>query len=141
MELDKFLISLLLVGAIIVTGVAMVSDADSNYDQFNLTADENTTYATVYGLSNQIVNESYTISQDVKDQTLGGEVSTTDTAESMLRGGFSAVRLIKNSFSLIGNMFTFVAKEVGVPAYFISLALTVIVISIVFALIYLIFKR
>lgn len=118
----------------------MILDADDNYDDFNLSSAETDSFSAIYGDASEILNDTYELSEGVKNDTLGGELDETSTWESMLTGGYSAIRLVAGSFGLITAILTTLSEEIGIPPYFITAAFTIMVIVIIFSLIYLIFR-
>lgn len=135
MELDKFLIGLLVFTAIIVGGTLIIADLNSNYEfaGTNISTDE---FSTVYDTTDEI----YNLSQDMKDSVIGTEVEEDATEDSMFKGVYKTLRFVQNSFSLVGDIINAIAETIGIPSFFITLALAALAIAIVFALIYIIFR-
>ena len=140
MQLDKFLIGLLIIGLVIFAGVGIITDADNNYNDFNLTAGENAEFAGVYAEAANIINETYNIAEGVKNETLGGDVDEDESWDSMIKGGYSAIRLVTGSFGLTVSILREIQNVLGFPSYFIDVAFAVMVILVIFALIFLIFR-
>lgn len=136
MELDKFLIGILVFTAIVVGGTLIIANMNANYADVmteNLSTDD---FGEVYDTTDEI----YNISQDMKDGILGGEVDEDDTADSMFKGAYKTLRFIQASFELVGNIISAVATKIGIPVIFVTLALAALAISIVFGILYLIFR-
>ena len=131
---------MLIVGLVLFTGVTMILDVEQNYDEFNMSSAENDSFAAIYSNAQDILDETYDTAEGVKNKTLGGELDETTTWESMLTGGYSAIRLVTGSFGLITAVLTTISDEVGIPPYFITVAFTIVVILVIFGLIYLIFR-
>lgn len=136
MQLDKFLVGIVIFAVFIIFGILWITDTSNNYN-VNMT-DEN--FDAVFGNATQIIDESYDISQSVKDDTFGGDVEQTLAWESMITGAYSAIRLVSRSFGLIGNTLMAVSTAVGIPPFFITAGLAIMVILVIFALIYLVFR-
>lgn len=135
MRLDKFLMAFVVFSLIVVTGTLIIGNINTNYSDVGVnmsTDDFNDTYNTI--------DQMYNISQDMKNQTYGGDIEDGDALDSAISGSYSAIRMVRNTFKLIGDIINDVAEVVGVPAYFITFAMTALTILIVFALIYLILR-
>lgn len=136
MELDKFLIGILVFTAIVVGGTLIIGNFNENYDdvmQDNISTND---FSDVYDTTNDI----YDVSQDMKDGMLGGEVDEDDTADSMFKGGYKTLRFIQDSFGLVGDIISAIATKIGIPNFFVTLALAALTISIIFGILYLVFR-
>lgn len=136
MEIDKFLLGLLVFTAIVVGGVLIIGNFNENYDdamQSNISTSE---FGSVYDTTDNI----YNLSQDMNDGIFGSEVDEDATEDSMFKGVYKTLRFTQNSYSLVGDIIGAVATEVGIPRFFVTLALTALTIAIIFGLIYLIFR-
>lgn len=135
MRLDKFLLGFVMFSLIVLTFVYWVQDTNTLYEPLgvNMSTDD---FTEVY----DTINETYDISQSMKSQTIDGDISETDSWESMTKGSYSAVRLIRNTYELSGDIINALAKKYQVPDYFIKFALTALAISIIFAIIYLVMR-
>ena len=131
MKLVAFLLGFVLFSLFIVTGVLIMADINHNYagiiDSNLSTSEFNSTYS--------VIDEMYNVSQSQKDQVFGAEISDTNVIDSSYKGVFSAIRLVRSTFSLMGNIMNDVSIRIGVPSYFIKFGLTALTISIIFALI------
>ena len=131
MRIEAFLIGFAIFSLFIVTGVFLIKDINTSYEGIiseNIsTSDFNQTYDTI--------DEMYNISQDQKEAVIGGEISSTDVAESSYKGTLTAVRMVSNTFKLIGNIIQDIANTLHVPSYFIKIALTILTIMIIFGII------
>ncbi len=132
MQLDKYLVTFILFSLFVVGGYFVLGDLADNYD---IVVDEE--YESVYNT----MNETFAVSQDIKDDVLGGEVEGGDASwESLIKSSYSALRLVRSSFSLIGNILNTLARELNIPTFIVTFALTALLITILFAIIYLIFR-
>jgi len=129
MELDKFLIGILVFTAIIVGSILVIENINDNYGDFdvNMSTDD---FGDVYDTADEI----YNISQDMKGAVLGGEVDEDSTEDSMFKGGYAAIRFLRESFTLVGDVLNAVALKLGIPSFFITLAMAALAIAVVFAL-------
>lgn len=120
----------------------MILDAEDTYTDFNLSGHNNDSFQRVYDTADNIINESFNTTRDQKDQMIGedGEVEADEAWESMIKGGYSAIKLTGGSFALIYSVLYVTQDVLGFPPLFTTLALTVIVIAVVFGLIYMVFR-
>lgn len=131
MNLEKFILAFVVFSAIIITCVYIIGDVNI---QYGLDLDNENKFNNTF---NQI-DEMYNLSQDIKGQTIDNDVTTEESWESMTKGSYAGVRTtVKQSFGLFYSLLKDIAKELGVPAYFIVFALTALTITLIFAVIYL----
>lgn len=90
---------------------------------------------------NNATQQLYDDSQSMKDSLIGGEVDQQNTLDSMYLGSYRSMRLVTGSFGIVGNIINTVAVKIGIPAPFITIAFTALVIAMIFGIIYLIFRR
>ncbi len=133
MRLDHFIYGTILFSLIVVGGTLMFEDMINTYD-INETTDR---FDDVYNITGDL----YDISQDMKNDTISGEVEGADQSwESLVKGAYSAITLVTGSFNLIGKIVDDVAEEIGVPPLFRKVAMTILLVAIIFAIIYLVFR-
>lgn len=136
MKLDQFLIGLILASAVLVTFILFIGEMNANYDDLdgqNISTDD-------FGDSYDKIDEVYGISQEMKNKTIGVELTSDDPLSAAYQGSYEALRLIKSSFDVVGTMINDLADALGIPSYFIVLLSTIITISVIFALIYLVWR-
>lgn len=135
MELDKFIIGLLVFTAIVVGGSLIIGNLNDNYEfaGTNISTDD---FGEVYDTTDQI----YNMSGDMKGAVLGGEVTEGTTEDSMFKGVYKALRFIPTSFALVGDIINATANKLGIPGFFVVLALAALSISIIFSIIYILFR-
>lgn len=136
MELDKFLIGILVFAAFIVGGTLIIGNINDNYDGIMQDQINTSSFGSVYDTTDEI----YNLSQDMKDSVLGTEVDADATEDSMFKGVYKSLRFVSNSFSLVGDIINAIADTIGIPAFFVTLALAALAISIIFSIIYIIFR-
>jgi len=133
MRLDLFLIGLVLFSAVMVSAVLMITNVSSNYDVTVDTSDFDDSY--------NISGSMYDLSQDMKNKSLEAETEGADESwESLVKGSYSTIRLISDSFVFVGDIAEATAKTLNIPPFLIKLLMTVLAISIIFAIIYLVFR-
>ena len=136
MELDKFLIGLLVFTALMVGGVLIIGNFNENYDDVMKENISTSDFSSVYDTTDEI----YNISQDMKGSILGGEVDADATEDSMFKGTYKTLRFVQSSFSLVGDIVSAIATKLGIPPFFVTLALAALAISIIFGILYLILR-
>lgn len=129
MKLDSFVLGFIAFSVVILTGVAFIGDINNSYSLTMNTSDFNEVYNTI--------NETYDIGQQMKSQTIDADISETDSWESMTKGSYSAVRIVKQTFTLSGDIINAIAIKLQIPGYFVTFAIISLLIMIVFAIIYL----
>ncbi len=135
-QLDKFVISLMLLGLIVLVGALVIGDVNNTYSDYgaNMTAEDfNDTY--------NKINELFEITEGMQNDTFGGEIdSGGDELDSAIGGSYSALRLIRNTFGLFRAMVTDAADLFKVNPIFITFAIAIVIALIVFAIIYLVLR-
>lgn len=132
-KLDQFMIGFIAFSFLIVTAVFFIQDMNNNYSTINASTDS---FGPVYNT----INETYGIGENMKNLTLDADISDTTTLESMTKNTFSALRLIKNTFTLIGDIMQAISLEIGIPTYMITFALVALTFLITWAIILLILR-
>lgn len=133
MKPHAFIISILIISFIIVSGSLIWGNMIDLYS-INATTDNfNATY--------DVIDETYNISESMKEATLDGELEDgTESWESTVKGSYTAIRFLKNSFTLIGNMLNSIAETIGIPVFAINFAIIGFTVLIIFSIIYMVFR-
>ena len=134
-KIETLLIGIIVFAIFIVSGTLMIADINTNY---NITIGNDEDFNSTYALSNRMLSETNATTQNMKEKMLDSDVSTTDTISSMLKGGFSAIRLVKNSFGLVYSLLNNIAIALSIPTFFVGAAFTIMIILVVFSIIYLV---
>lgn len=130
-KIDQFLIAFVVFSFFVVMAVFLIQDINTNYDDVNLPTDQfNETFNTI--------DEMYSISQGVKNDTIDADISDDESWQSMAKGSYSAIRLVRGTFGLFGDIIQEVSKSIGIPAWVVTFAITVVTIMVIFALIFLV---
>lgn len=127
------LIGFLIFSLFLFGGAMMVSDLSRNYDDVNMSTEE-------FDGTFDYIDEMFEITADAKEATLDGDTSDTDSWESMTKGSYSAVRLVKGSFGLFSNVSGSVAAKLQIPLAFTKIAFIAFSIAIIFSIVYMIFR-
>ena len=123
---------------IIVAGTLVWGNVIFNYGLNTSTNSSEANFSKIY----DIINDTYDLSQDVKNSTLYSDIeSGTTAADSMLLGSYKAIKTsIVLLPSLIYNILTAIASQLHLPGFVLVFAITGLFIMIIFSLIYLIFR-
>jgi hypothetical protein len=133
MRLDNFIIGILIFAFITAAGILVFGNVIDNYD-LNATTDD---FTDVYNP----INELYNTSQDIKTSVLENDITSGASAwESMATGSYNAIRLISQTFSMFGDILDAIVNKIGIPPMVIVFAVTGLLVAILFAIIYLIFR-
>jgi len=133
MRFDQFLIGMVAFSLIMVGGTLFWQDMISEYNT-NITTDE---FSNIYNVS----NEMYDISEDMRDKTLDAETQGADESwESLVKGGYSAIRLVGGGFVLVGGFAAEIQKQLGIPPFIIDFGLIVLSILIISGIIFMVFR-
>jgi hypothetical protein len=132
LEPDKFLTGIVIFTLFLTTGVLFLHDLNSTYDDIDL---EDSKFDNNFNMTGEL----YNLSQELDEAGLG-ELDEDDIPNSMFKGAYSAIRLLKNSYKLVGNVMDSFARVIPVPEGFKTLALIILLILIVFSVAYLVFR-
>ena len=135
MRFDHILIGFLILSLFVIGGTMMINDMDTKYAEEDLNLSDEK-FAGVYDK----VDEVYGITSDAKDKTLEGDITEADSWESMTKGSYSAVRLVGGTAPMFMNITSVVAQEVGVPPFLVKIAYIAFLISVIFGIVYMIFR-
>jgi len=134
MKLDSFIVSIVLVAVFISAGFFVVADLNHTYsaDGVNIS---NADFDVLESQAEDHLNTSYDISKDMQDKAFGEEITVLDAISSVVKGSFSAVRQVANTFGMLFSMVGTVADALGVPSFFVTALITIVVVLVIFAVI------
>jgi len=135
MEIHKYLLGFVMFSFAIVSLLFVFNDIGTSYDlDLDIDSQFNGTY--------NKINETYNLGQDISADTLSAEIEGGDESwESMTKGGYTgAKRGITGSFGLVGATLNDVSNAIGIPSFVIVFAMTAILLTAVFSIIYLVFR-
>lgn len=133
MRFDAMLVGFLILSLFLFGGSMMIADINRNYDDVNMSSED-------FDGTFDYIDDMYSITSDAKEKTLEGDTSETDSWESMTKGSYSAVRLVKGSFGLFSNVSGSIAKKLQIPLPFTKVAFIAFSIAIIFSIVYMIFR-
>jgi hypothetical protein len=124
MEISKFLIALVLVSVVATTFVMSSVDLTTKY---GVTYDNDS--LDVF----QDVSEIHTLATELEDKTNNAQVESglLDVVGSYIGRALDAIKLSMSSFSLFENMASKATEKLGLPSYFLSAAITIMLIIII----------
>lgn len=142
MGLEKYLIGMVIFALVIIIGVLAIADVDNNYTEFNISDSDNSSYYNLSLQAQEMLDESYEVSNSSSSKVIGSdtEVDDDNVWDSMLKGAWSSLRLLGNSFGLIDETAGVIQKEVGILPIFRQIIFIVITLLILFGIIYIIFR-
>ena len=151
-SLEKLFLVPLVFFVFIIGGVLMVHNVESSYsdegvdmelDQFvgetfkDASGREIDDY-TIGNLNGS--GELYDVSSSMHNKLITNDIDLGSTEDSMFKGSFSAIRLVTSPISLISNTMNEISISVGIPPIFKILAFTALILTVMFAIIYLVFR-
>ena len=93
MGLDKLIYTIMIFSVLMIAGFTILVGVNSSYDDVNIsTGDIN---MDVYDLNDELYNSS----KDMDAQLYGTELGDDSSSESITKGSFSAIKILKNSYS------------------------------------------
>lgn len=129
-RLEQFVIGFLIFSLLVTVGISLIGDLNTNYGLSMNTSEFTNTYTKI--------NETYNLAIEIKNDTIDADVSNDEPWRSMAKGSYSALRLLKNTFSTSGAIANDIAEVVGIPGYMVTIGITVLLLLILFTIIYLV---
>jgi len=133
LTVPQFLIGMLIFSVVLVTGVGMINNLNDNYAEVNMSTDK---FADTY----DTIDEMYNFSREQEDKVLDAEISDSESWESMTKGSYSGIRMVKNTFKLFGDVINNIVGELSIPGYFVIFLFAGFLIWIVWKIIAMIFR-
>lgn len=138
MMLKNVLISMVIFSLFVTTGVLIMGNINSNYS--GLTGFSNMTTGKFDNISSTI-DDTYSLSSDMKTEALDADLEGEENAwDSTVKGSYSAVRKLTTPLTVVGGIINEIADQIGIQSYMVTFAITIITITIVFGIVYLIFR-
>ena len=134
MGLDKFVLAVIVFSVFFTGGVFLMTDIENSYPDvdFNFDKYDNETYHSI--------NETYTATNTMQSNILGGGDGDDTTENNMFSGAFSALSIIVTPFKLIGNIISTASNALGIPDFLVGAAIAAISVFIIFGLIFIIMR-
>lgn len=134
-KFENIFIGFLIFTLFIVGGTLMMVDLNEQYGEFGVNM-STSKFDSVFNTTEQILD----LTEDANKKAFQGDISEVDSADATIRGSFSVIRLMSNTYNLFWGVITSVQKELGVPAIIITAAYAAFVLVIVFSAVYLVFR-
>ena len=136
MRFDSLLIGFLMIALVVICGSAMIGDMNTKYEFAGVNV-TNESFSEVYEKTDEI----YSIAEQAESQTLKGEIeSGTGTIDSMIKGSYTALRLVGSTFGIFNSMLWALSDTFHIPKAIVTILFAMFLITIVFALIYMLFR-
>lgn len=133
MRLDQIIISIIFFSLVLVAGVVVIGDVNTNY---NANIDEGQFSNTLDNVTN-----TYNIGKDLNDKTVDADISEGAVEDALFAGGFVGARqAVKGNIGIISTAMVELAGALNIPQYMVTMAMSAISITLLFGLIYLIFR-
>jgi len=136
MDIKNYLIGIILFG-LVITGLFNVLNDSKNSYGFEIDDEYDAVYRNITNEMNNVRNTADDITTDVR--AVDAE-QTDDFGGSLIKGAFNSLRLIWNSFGNVKNIIQVTSAQLGIPAFIFGSFLSIIIISISFAIIYALLK-
>ena len=135
MQLDKlvggvvFAVFLLVAGFFVFQGFVDTNDLDINMNDSG------------YNESFEASQELYSEINRIKNETLSPDVEGEyESWESLVKSSYKSVGLVPTVMNTAAKILTNVAESLGVPPFFVSFAIMFLMIGLIFAIIYMVFR-
>lgn len=115
------------------TGI-LLSNINTNYAEF--TQFEDDSYSNVTSSMDQLANTT----NDMRSIVLKGNTTSMTSLDTMIAGAYSAIRLITAPIEVIDGIFKVLTSALRLPPFIADFALVAIIVTIIFSIIYLIFR-
>ena len=133
MRLDQFIMSAAIFSFFVMGSLILVADINLNYGLTMDTSAFNNTYS--------VMNETFNLTDNMRDRTLDNPIGTGLTMEdSLFRGGYSTIRLTRSMFGIVGTMINDFARVLGLHPIVITFTITIMTIFITWMIVYLIMR-
>ena len=133
MGLDRYVIAVMVFIVMVNSGILVIVDINNLYDDVNI---DTSTFSDVNLTDDQI----YNISQDISSNILNSDVDTDLAEGSIFSSALAGTKIVWNAFSIVGKIVSAISKAIGIPAFYVAVALTVQAIFLIFAIIFLVFR-
>lgn len=137
MKPEKIIVAMLVFAVVIISGIMIIADVNNNYDDVDIGGDK----------FNEINQSAYDISdtynqtgQSMKSSITNIASDAVDYISLMIKGGYAVLSTLFTIPDMIFTITNVIATELHIPVIFLNILTTILLISIIFAVIYLIFR-
>jgi len=135
MKFEELFIGILIFTLVVTTSVLWMTDMNNRYGKYGVSFDVSP-YTSDYNKTKEIADLA-----GIGDSQVAGEASGEDAQPGMIRGAYGALKLVTNSYDMVGSILLASSTYLGVPSYFISTAIVALIITIVFSIAYLLLGK
>ena len=115
-------------------GVLIIGDVVDTYDVVNASTSDfdgiNDTFVTILDVTEEIRNKTFDVPVE----------GTDESWTSLVKGSYNALRKIPTLFTAAGSILKIIQEKVGIPPILFDMTITILVISVVFGIIHLVFR-
>ena len=138
MRLDSLLIGIAIFGMFATAGIIfMFGQGQENGYFTNYYANISDTN---FNDMNSKVRDVYNISDEIKTDLMEQDITTTSNWESLTIGAYKTFKTMTGSFRLVGEIINNISLTIGINSIFSKFAMIILSISILFAMIYMLFR-
>jgi len=137
LRLENYLLSFLIFVAVIIAGVGIISDVNTNY---NVSMGNEGAFNTTILRANAAYNSTYDTGLSAKTQVVDADIASDTTENSMFKGAFAALKTFANMFGIVGGLINDIGNVIGIPTIFINVGIIAFMIILSMAIIYLVFR-
>lgn len=131
MRLQYYLFALLIVGAFVTGTTFLIGDLQASTGVV-----VNTSYNATYNKIDDIMN----LTSGATEQMQGSDVATTTDAALQI-ASFPVLKMVLNSFDLVQTVINDAVSDMGLPSWILPVLLSLVSISLLFAIINAFFGR
>ena len=132
MRFEK-LVAALLVGVLfILGGMFIITEQSTRYD-YEI---ENEVFANV----TQEIDAIYGNASNQKDSLSSSPISEGDTEDNLFKAGYNMITNTWTYFTGIGRLIEAVAIALGIPNFIVTIFMTILLVSGLFTIVYMIFR-
>jgi len=131
MKLSTFVVGVLMLAVVVVGLSTIVADGA---DTMNVTVDTafNSTYDKINDISDDVNSTS--------SRLQGGSIDTADALFTLSVSAWQGAKIVFNSFDIFGSILTAIATELNVPRWLLTAIISMVLITLTFLLISLVFR-
>ena len=138
MKLDSLLIAIAVFGMFTTAGIIFMFGQGTENGYFT-NYNANISNANFNNMNSK-VRDVYNISDQIKTDLMGQDITTTSNWEGLTVGAYKTFQTMIGSFRLVGDIINNISLSIGINPIFSNFAMIILSISIIFAMIYMLFR-
>ena len=135
-KIDTLLISMILACFVIGGSIFVITDLNNEYDL----GIEQGDFGAVTLAAQKALNGTTNTTEQMRQKLLPNQLSFTSAFDIIIGGAYNMLSLIWSFFSIPAYLITTIAVYLNVPPLVVEMISTLLTISILFGIVYLIFK-